>query len=339
MKIKNELVRIATGNKKYDFNNMILNEYLCRFINAQLDENKLDYSSYNKKLEYCLLKFEKSFENLQENMELKNSDFDICLFQAREHNQIINDNAVTIEYSYDTSYIYDYNNNDDNSIENYYGKKITAIGFNTISQKDSLLPVCAILDTTNYNIYIQKNQDLSITRRDVISTDAIFYSNDKNRVPGPVHLAPYGVSQIIQQGRTYDGSGSNWHAFHDVCYGVLYSIGLSSYSNYIDKELIIGKNIEAEANRNELNLKGIENYISTDGSLFPSGDIYPSVSVFPVKTNYKYVIFKYKIWQLVHSDTHDNVAAKPTDTRLYYYQAIPIDKFGKMNLKIKYERG
>ena len=49
----------------------------------------------------------------------------------------------------------------------------------------------AVLDVSNYNIYLQENQELSVTRKDIITTDALFYSNDKTKIPGPVHLAPY----------------------------------------------------------------------------------------------------------------------------------------------------
>ena len=61
--------------------------------------------------------------------------------------------------------------------------------------------------------------------------------------------------------------------------------------------------------------------------------------LYPIKTNYKYIIFKYKVWQLVHRGTYFNVEEVNTDTGYFYHQAIPIEKFGKTNLKIKYERG
>lgn len=199
-------------------------------------------------------------------------------------------------------------------------------------------PVCAILDTSNYNMYLQQNQDFSITRRDIITTDALFYSSNKNKIPGPVHLAPYGVPQIIYQPNIYRETGV-WQSFNDRGYGILYSIGLSSYPDYIDKEFIIGEDIQVENNGIELNINGLENYLTKDSPLFCSKNIYASTNLYPVKTNYKYVIFKYKVYQEVHSGTYDDVISTSTDTGYYYYQAIPISKFGKSNLKIKYERG
>ena len=102
---------------------------------------------------------------------------------------------------------------------------------------------------------------------------------------------------------------------------------------------MIGQDIQVEQNGTELNINGLENYLSTDSPLFPSNDIYPSSDLYPIESNYKYIIFKYKVWQMVHSGTYEETVSTPTDTGYYYYQAIPIDKFGKSNLKIKYERG
>lgn len=346
MKIKNELVSIKIGDKQYDFNNLILDEYLNRFVKAQVDKDKLNSVSYDKRLDYCLLKFDTPFENLKEDTNLNNQDFDICFVGGSIiYNQTINENKITIGYTYDTSFnVWDYNKStaNDNYISNYYGKKVTAIGFNSYWVNDSnflwKVPVCTVLDTSNYNIYLQENQELSITRKDIITTEALFYSNDKNKVPGPVHLVPYGVPQIIYQPNIYENSNS-WKQFNDPGYGILYSIGLSSYIDYIDKEFVIGQDIQVEQNGTELNINGLENYLSTDSPLFPSNDIYPSSDLYPIESNYKYIIFKYKVWQMVHSGTYEETVSTPTDTGYYYYQAIPIDKFGKSNLKIKYERG
>lgn len=348
MKIKNDLVRIKIGNKKYDFNNLILDTYLNKFVIAQLDEISSTSILKDRKLRYCLLKFDTSFENLQGDTDLHNQDFDICLMVECKHNQSISEKQVIVQYDYEInqdSTIWDYAKNTSNEIKinDYCGKKITAIGFNVIWANDAnsstKYPVCSVLDTSNYNIYLQENQDLSITRRDIITTEAIFSCGNKQKVPGPVHLAPYGVPQLINQPNIYSSSGTNWRSFNDPGDSILYSVGLSSSVDYIDKEFVIGEDIEIETNGNELIIKGIENYLQTGSSLFCSENIYPNSNLYPTKENYKYVIFKYKIWQTVHSGTYENVTSTYTDTGYYYYQAISIDKFGKMNLKIKYERG
>ena len=346
MKIKNEVVSLKIGDKQYEFNNLILDEYLKRFITDQLDSQNLNLYNNKKTLGYCLLKFDTPFTNIQGNTELHNQDFDICFVGGCTYNQNEGENQIIVEYSYDTNFnVWDYSKKtgNNNYISNYYGKKITEIGFNSWWNSDektiTKVPVCAVLDVSNYNIYLQENQELSITRRDIIETDAIFYSSNKNKVPAPVHLMPYGVAQIIHQNNIYNNEGNRWYSFNNSGYGILYSIGLSSYTDYIDKEFVIGKDIQAVQNGPELNIKGIENYLSVDNPLFCNEDIYCNTNLYPIKSHYKYLIFKYKVWQDVHSGTYDDVISKSTDTGYYYYQAIPINKFGKINMKIKYERG
>ena len=59
MKIKNELVSIKMGDKQYDFNNLILDEYLKRFVKAQLNKNNITKANIERTLRYCLIKFDK----------------------------------------------------------------------------------------------------------------------------------------------------------------------------------------------------------------------------------------------------------------------------------------
>lgn len=346
MKIKNDLVTLKTGDKQYNFNNLILDEYLNRFVRAQLDKENISEYKNDKLLRVCLLKFDTPFEKIESDSKIKNQDFDICLMLSKRE-QIVSNNQIVIEYSYGDAGIYDYKESayKTESIDKYYGKKITAIGFNVTWVPYNLnnegtykFPVCAILDTSNYNIYLQKNQELSITRRDIITTDALFYSNDNNKIPGPAHLCPKGLTKIIQDD-IYNENNLKVTFFNDNAYGILHSVGLSSYPDYIDKEFIIGEDIQVEQSETELNIKGIENYLSTDNPLFCSETIYCNNNLHPVKTNYKYIVLKYKIYQEVHSGTSDNITSEVVDTGYYYYQAIPIDKIGKSNLKIKYERG
>lgn len=345
MNIKNENINIKIGKKQYEFKNLILDEYLRRFAKRQIDEKEMDYAANNIKLKYCMLKFDEPFENITSETNIKNSDFDICFLWNTFYSQEISENKVILQYTYSPGFIWDYNKNagNENGISDYYGKKITAIGFNSYWANDTNIsfkvPVCAILDISNYNIYLQEKQDLSITRKDIVTTDAFFYSNNPKIIPGPVHIAPYGVSEIIKQKNIYNDTGDSCYTFNDSGYGILYSIGLSSYKDYIDKEFIIGKDVQLEVNGMELKIKDLKNYISMNNLHFPSNVTYANDNMYPQKTNYKYIIFKYKIWQMVHSGSFDDVKSIPTDTGYYYYQAIPIDKFGKSDLKIKYERG
>ena len=75
MKIKNELLSIKIGNKHYDFNNLILDEYLSKFVKAQLEKEKLK-EEYLKKLNEeleeirleALMKLESIKDKKQENV-------------------------------------------------------------------------------------------------------------------------------------------------------------------------------------------------------------------------------------------------------------------------------
>lgn len=323
MKIKNEQVILRIGNKKYEFQNLILDEYLKRFARRQQDKDKLNLLKNKTELNCCLLKFDTPIESLSETSQLVNEDFDICI-DISTFTQQISQKQVSIVYNYDSNFImYDYNKSGKLDIKDYYGRQITAIGFNSTYLRNSIAEevyVCAVLDTSNYNIYLQEKQEISITRKDIIETDAIFSSNNAKKVPGPIHLAPYGTPQT---------DNPIW--YNDVGYGILYSIGLSSYRDYIDKELIIGEDVSLEAVDVGIAIKGIENYLNTEKTIFSNSNLYPNNNIYPIKSNYKYILLKYKIWQTISADT--------IDTGCFYYMAIPINKFGKSDLTIKYERG
>lgn len=343
MKIKNDNVTLRIGKKQYNFNNLILDEYLKRFASAQLDSELINVMGVQKKLTYCLLKFDTPL-NFDSTSEIKNQDFDICFMGGSIINQELTEKQIVAEYFYNTnSALWNYKKSSDDSIQNYYGKKIVAIGFNStwIPYTDNWkYPVCSILDTSNYNIYLQEKQDLSVARKDVITTDALFYSRNKNKVPAPAHLCPSGLPQIINQPKIYNDDKTLSSSFYNNAFGILYSIGLSSHADgeYLNEEFPI-KDLNVTNEGTEILIKGIENYLNHEESIFPSENLYSGSNLYPRKSNYKYVIFKYKVWQIVHSGTYDDITSTPTDTGYYYYQAIPINKFGKNNLKIKYERG
>lgn len=199
MRIRNDLVSIKIGKKQYDFNNLILNEYLNRFAKSQLDKDNMRLIANDKELSYCLLKFDTPLE-VNENVELDNEDFDVVLLEGASNIiQEISENEISIKYTYKSEWIWgDYhsttgNLNNNKTIKDFYGKKITAIGFNSYFGLTKNMSwrarTCAVLDTSNYNIYLQENQDFVVTRKDIISTDAQFWSKDK-RIKGPTHLAP-----------------------------------------------------------------------------------------------------------------------------------------------------
>lgn len=341
MKIKNDLISIKIGDKHYDFTNLILDVYLQAFVNAQLNTENVNKIIYHKNLLYPLLKFDTPLKAFDKTSILVNEDFDTFSLDCSE-TQEANNNRIITKYNYNIQNVYNFNNYPQSEpISNYYGRKITAIGFSVFGGKSSSVysTVMAVLDTSNYNIYLQPNQDFNITRRDIITTDALFYSNDKNKVPGPLHLMPIFNKAVIEPNKIYDSTGMSAHIGADASYGIIYSIGLSSYADRIDKEFVIGEDVEITQNGTELNIEGIENYLNNENPLYPNSNLYSSSSLYPIQANYKYIIIKYKVWQNILSGTYENPVYTMTDTGYFYYQAMLIDKFGKLNMKIKYERG
>lgn len=352
MKVKNELVSLKVGNKKYDFKNLILDEYLKRIVLSQIDNTTRRYIPYQLLLDTILLKFDTPLENLSQQSTVYLEDFDIAFaLGCKTIITEISEKSISTKYTYNMSeLIYNYNKKKGESFpsEDYYGKKITAIGFATnFSSLNKRNRVCAVLDTLNYNIYMQTNQKLECTRKDVITSDALFWSNDV-RIKGPVHLCPDGGEPLLYQ-EPYAGFKEKDKLLFNAIpaertKGVLYSVGLSSYSNYIDKEFVIGKDVEIVQNETELIVQSINNLYSFEKELHTNEAIYPFTNLYPVKSNYKYVIFKYKVYQELAEFVYETTSGggyeyTQTDTGSYYYQAIPIDKFGKSNIKIKYERG
>ena len=287
MKIKNDLVRIKVGKKKYDFHNLILNEYLRRFALGQIDkENTLKGKlTQSRELNYILLKLDTSLE-ITESSKLYYNDFDICIINQAKHFQDLSENQITIQYNYktkDNTFVVDISVSSQATettsgsikfLNNFYGKKITAIGFYSGWAPWANYSICAVLDTSNYNIYLEENQEFSVTRRDIITTDAEFYSNDKDKVPAPVHLAPYGVPQIINQPDIVDSEGTI-NSFYDNAYGALYSIGKGYMPNVIEEEKIIGENAKVVNNGTSLTISSVENEDVGTEALYPSEDLYP----------------------------------------------------------------
>ena len=314
MKIINDIVTIKIGNKIYNYKNMILNEYLNKFV-----ENQCCYrvkENHGMALIYIYLKLKTPIKNdINAESKIKIGEFDIYSYSRAKYRQVISEQQINIYYDYIFK-SYD--------IENYFGNKIMAIGFSTDFSKESY--VDAILDTSNYNIYIEKNQEISISRKDVITTDTLFYTNRKDLIKGPVHLCPAGIEEIFKT-----------KIYQNKAHARLYSIGLSSYPNYIDKEYIIGTDIEMKANNNEIDIIGLENYFNNNIPVYLNNMLYAGNELYPIKTNYKYVIFKYLVYQQEYIDESTELT-DDFDTDCFYYQTIPINKFGKTNLKIKYER-
>lgn len=328
MKIKNEKIVIRCGNKKVELTNLILDCYLNKFANAQISMAKATQTEYQKNLKYCLLKFDESL-SFDKTSLIPNEEFNISLMGDETIKQEGNDKKVIIQYDYlfnSNSFLYDYTKKQgDCLISNYYGKKITTIGFNVYWTHT--MTVCAILDVSNYNLYLQEGQEFSITRKDVISTDIEFYS-PTDKITYPVHMAPANIKNL------YLPTLKSYEYWDTVAYPILYSIGYGNDKIKIMEEHVI-ENDEAflKAENNKLYINNIKIYESVSNIFLPR-----FLPFCATRSNYKYIILKYKIYQRLYNNSGDDITSTDVDSGYYYQCVMPITEYGQKSIVISYER-
>ena len=339
MKIKNDLISIKIGKKKYNFNNLILDSYIKEFVKSQLDK---EYgNATDKSLDYLFIKFDNVIPNIAENSDLKAVDFDIALTNGTStKNQFINSEFnISIEYIYKTAktdMVYDFINNESKTFGEFFNnRKITAIGFG--KSYASTASIEAILDTSNYNLYLTENEDFYLLRRDIIITDALFYTNNIEKVKAPLHLLPIKNEAIIKPTELIREDGGALMVGSNESFGILTSVGLSLNIDIINKEFVLGEDVEAIVNDTDIEIKDIKNYLFKS-SLYPNQNVFCGTFLQPIEANYKYLILKYTVYQEILSGTYENPTWTITDTGSYYYQILPLFLNGNLNLKIKYER-
>lgn len=336
MKVKNDFIVIKNGKQEIKIQNTILDTYIEKIIANQIElEVRANLLMY-----YIFLKFDTELD-FDEASILTKDNFDLA-FGSYTYNtetsekEIINNYMYMLTKGIEATEII--TNNIINSFENYNGRKLTAIGFGT----NLFGNLYACLDVRNYNIYLDTAQVLSVTRRDILSTDAYFYSKD-NIIKFPVHLSNgKGVSDTTT-------------GVYKTYYGILKSIGLGHnvyemaeehtllpYSEHIQSNknsIMINDELTIEYKNEGLFPRGdlfpeVELYparIIID-NLYPSKDKYPEIDIYPVYSAYQYIQFKYEIYYI------DNEEAKPVDTGNYYLLSVPINGKQKVKLNISYER-
>lgn len=336
MKVKNDFVAIKNGKQEIKIHNIILDTYIEKIIANQMEKE----ARANLLMYYIFLKFDTELD-FDETSILKKDKFDLS-FGSYSYNtetskkEIINNYMYMLDKGIEATEIA--TNNIINSFEKYKGKKITAIGFG--SNYYSNLYAC--LDVRNYNIYLDTEQVLSITRRDILSTDAYFYSKD-NIIKFPAHLS--------------NGKGvmDTTTGIYKTYYGILKSIGLGHnpyamaeehsllpYTEHIHSDknsIIINDELTIEYKSDGL-FPAVDLYPETNLSpariivdnLYPSKDVYPGIDIYPVYSAYQYVQLKYEIYYI------DNEEARPVDTGKYYLLSMPINGKQKVKLNISYKR-
>lgn len=358
MKIKNDFIKIKIGEKEYEFRNLIFNEYLQRIATRQTKlGNSWTVTKDDIELNYLSLKLDEPFNNVTPDKKINVNNMDISYFDVVDIRLKTSEKSIQIQYTYKLGYDFatyygrvDKQNNtliSFNGLSEYKGRKIAGIGFQTwfVALSDLDLNLMAYLDVSEQNIYIQENQDIIITRQDTFSTDAKFYSNDKE-ISYPLHLAP--ISNIDIYKPVFVDTQDNSYTYQvDKATATLYSVGFSNRIDKIEKEFIMGKDFTPVIEGNKLKIKDIENkYFKR--LLQPSQNIFPLINLYPSQENFKYIIYKYKLYESrltgeyeFDEELQENVLVeKFAENGLFYHQAkeieLPINK--NVDLVISYDR-
>lgn len=353
MKIKNESVTIKIGNKQRTFQNLILNDYIDLYADSFL-------SFKDKFLAYCFIKLDTMQEIDEEATEM---EYDIVLENyLRDFEEIFTENTIINKYNY--------KNIVQNKIGDLKGHKITGLGFGLWDTETDNYKLFAFLDVSNYNIVIQDNQDVSVSRIDKVTSDLKFYCDD-NSIKYPLHLTTKG--KVETKANDYD-----------TVFPKLYSIGLGTLYNQIEKEILIedldfkkeslgvlkitgakdyasypshntfpspnlypGRmnidleplRIEGKEDINKANLEFFLEGAFTDKDLseglYPSLSLYPNKDLYPEKAVTKWVIYKFKLYRQRYEGETEII--EPLNQ--FYMQSQFTNLTGNLKLRIKYEKG
>ena len=338
MIIKNEYVKIKGKSKEVTLNNYIYDNYLKLFSLSQyvlgLEENSyapnINYNS-KKTLNYLYIKFDTP---LNDYTNATVSDFDLYLTHYESANKTTSNNSISMFYIFNLDDISSLSD----SLENYYDKKITALGFGNSQE------IMACVDTSLYEIYLYEGEHIQIMRKDIFSTDGECVGYDY-----PVHLSPL---EGYTKTRYHDNSGY---------LARIYSIGFGTQKGIINSvEKVFSEKVDGTLDVNYISDKEfstnmmketersyyplISKYLSS--AKYPTGlnvlrEIYPntklkipSVSKYPLASNYKYIVIKYRLFYYDYSQ--GGIAR--IETNKFYTINIPLNTDGLFKLNIKITR-
>lgn len=233
---KNEYVKIQTGKKEYTLRNYMYDSYLRLFSEFQYNYREIDNihggDLINTCLQNCVIKFDTPLKDYKN---ATYGEFDIRI-GTRQIEIIGNECSVSSLYNYNSNTgAYEINNlllSDTIDLLPYNGKKITAIGFVANNRTfgyslDRTLYAC--VDTSNYSILFNASRGISISRKDVMSSNAVCDGYDY-----PLHLSPVQKERYNQE-----ENSSNLKS-------ILYSVGFGNLRGKMDLEFVIGREVEIQ---------------------------------------------------------------------------------------------
>lgn len=306
MKIENKEIGIRIGNKQLKFTNMILNSYLDLFADSFIDFK-------NKNLPYCLVNFNNINNITEDSTEM---DYDLVLEADFNKNiEVLSSISIINKYYYQTPQV-------GQEWSAYVGKPIISIGFANYDYTLNKYIIYAYLDVSNYNIIVQENQPIIISRIDKITSDMNFWSNS-DKIKAPYHLTVDGLHEIygMEYGRILPK---------------LYSIGFGVLPYTLNKEYLVENLTIRRGNTGIVEIQDILEAQYKPNTKYFNKDIYFNNDWCFQECTYNYMIYKFKLYKETYSDPEKDPVW--IDTGLFYTQYKKIEKNGNINLSIKYER-
>ena len=311
MKVKNEYIQIKVGDKTWTKKNMILNEYLYRTFDSQI--NVLHNGFY---ISECFLKLDTPIENVDYDSEISPSEFDITmknLFTEKIFKQraAMTSNSIRINYVFDNDSIFIIDNSwyEASIMNNYAGRRIMGIGFG----KDDATNIFAYLDTSNMNIVINYNESISISRVDLFQSEGVC-----SGLEYPLHL----VNGVALKDTTWNSTTM----LNEYTKAKLYSVGFGNTMGLMEEEYLVD---DVETERDDTSITFNVQRNKKTGH-YPSENL--QLGFYPISDNSKYLIFKYRLYR---------IDARKENIRYldeYYTMSVPNENFGDLNIKLKIER-
>ena len=334
MIVKNEYVKIKSGKTEYTLRNYLYDKYLKLWSEEQYKTKNI-YCD-NRELLMCYIKFDTPLTDYKN---AEKTDFDIGIHLKTE-NQVGSGNKVEITYEYTSlGGVFDASDEwfiDGVDLSLYDGKKITAIGFGSDIEEGGNYQLCACIDTSNYSMTLDATRGIYISRKDIISSNAICDGYEF-----PLHLAPK----------------TNYIKNNMSVKAVLYSVGFGNSRGKMSQEFVIGKDAEVKiiddfsygiimknpisvALYPQTKIQPLANRYPIQpeykATIYPQEKRYASNNMYPTKAGYNYIIFKYRLY---YYDINDYYNQKLVYLDEYYTMSYAHNPKGLFTIKNKIERG
>lgn len=315
MKIKNEYIQVKIGNKTFTKRNMILDKFIKRVFDAQMD---LEHST--AEIINCYLKLDTPIGDIAYDTNVPYSTFDITFWGGTTKTSTgvdnfgkmsqLTSNSAKIIYNFDARPWFEYQNDyyAPNDFIMFAGRKITAIGFGNFTD------IFAVVDTNDMNIYIDGNENLSITRVDLYQSDGVVKGFDY-----PLHL----VNDMAHYNDNFD----------ERTYAQLYSVGFGNVLGLMEQEYLIGDVTKERGNTYII----LNAYRRKQLGHYPSENL--QLGFYPTLDNSKYLIFKYRLYKKIKTINQNNeveITYEYLDE--YYTMSMPNEIFGNIDIKLEIER-